>query len=106
MPDTKDINDLILDFVAPFVMANEDSSHFPRIELLKALADTRLGRQRRRRSRQRLDHTRGGGRIDRCQKIMQPGEVGQPLVGLRQFHQRGAGSGSSVFKLSAQAWTV
>jgi hypothetical protein len=37
---------------------------------------------------------------------MQPGEVGQTLVGSLQFHQRGAGSGSSVFKLSAQAWTV
>ena len=35
-----------------------------------------------------------------------PGEVGQTLVGPLQFHQRGAGNGSSVFKLSAQAWTV
>lgn len=106
MPDAKDVNGLVLDFVAQFVIANEDSAHFARVELLKALSDTRLDRQARRRGRQRLDHARGGGRIDRCQKIMQPDQVGQTLVGSLQFHQRGAGSGSGVFRLSAQAWTA
>ena len=55
---------------------------------------------------QRLNHTRGGGRIHRRQKIVQPRQIGQALAGPFQLHQRGTGSGLGVLKLSAQACTA
>lgn len=43
VPDTQDVNHAVLDFLAHFVVADEDAAHFARLEFLQALADARIG---------------------------------------------------------------
>ena len=87
-------------------MADEEASYHPGLEPVESLAEARIRQQGCRRLGQLLNGLGRRERIDRRQKLIKPDHIGQGFTGPLQFHQRGAGRGESVLKLSAHSRTA
>lgn len=77
-----------------------------RIELLQFLAEPRMEEQMLRGGRQGLYDTCCSLPVDRREEFIKPCQIGERPARPIQFHQRGNGSGLSLARLSAQAWTA
>lgn len=75
-------------------------------EFEKLFTDTWIGKQDSGGFHQSLHSPRGGRLVHPSQELVQARRLGQGFAGPLEFHQRGAGSGSSVLRLSAQASTA
>ncbi|GGN57278.1 hypothetical protein GCM10011349_35670 [Novosphingobium indicum] len=103
MPETQNENRSLRNFVAYFVIANDDSPYLARIEGIQPLAEARVVQQPTRRTGQFLDNARRGIGREWFQMFMKANKVRRSLAGPLDFHAKGGASGSFVERLSAQA---
>ena len=106
MPQAQQIEGGALYLVTHLVVADDNSADIPWLKLFKPFANAWISQQCGWSSRELLNRMRGSRLVHRGQKLVQPGNVGKRLACPLQLHQRGTGSGESVLRLSAQAWTA
>ncbi len=106
VPEPQHVERRLPNLATHLIAPHQDATHLARLELLKLLADARMLQKPCGRRSQRLSGTQRGLAVDRAQELVKPYQIGQRPRCPFQLHPRGAGSGLSVPRLSAQACTA
>ncbi len=105
VPQAQDENPLLCEFIAHFVLAYDQSSHFARREFFESFAAARMFAQLFGRCGERAHDLGGGLSVDVSQECMQPRDVPKRSASPLYPHD-GTGSGLPVSRLSTQFSTA
>lgn len=106
VPQAQQVDGGICDFVAHLVVSDPNPPHVTRLELFQLFTDAWVGQQRDRCCRELLHRARRSRPVHRRQELVEAGQIRQSFARPFQLHLFGTGSGVSVLRLSAQAWTA
>jgi hypothetical protein len=104
MPQPQDKNPLRRDFIAHFVLTDDQPAHLARCKLLELFSTAWVCAQLSGGGGEGAQDLRGGRSVNLGQKSMQPSDISERLAGPPYLHD-GLGNGLSVSRLSTQIST-